>query len=249
MTSPEGRRPEFPAGLAAAICRLLDFAEEYQFWFKDREGRYRWMNRRSLLDYGLERVEQVVGKTDYDLSPPHIADQFRLDDERVLAGEEVVNRVELVGRFDHTAVWCLTNKVPVRDAAGQIVGTTGVTSPMAGREVEATWPTAALGKVVAHIREHHAWPLANEDLAKIANLSVRAFERHFRHWFRVSPQRFVRRVRVRMACRALVYGGRTLAQVATGHGFYDQSHFTREFHREMGVTPREYRERYRGRAG
>jgi AraC-like DNA-binding protein len=47
-----------------------------------------------------------------------------------------------------------------------------------------------------------------------------------------------------MASRALVYTRQSLAEVALGCGFSDQSHFTREFRRHFGRTPREYREHY-----
>jgi AraC-like DNA-binding protein len=75
---------------------------------------------------------------------------------------------------------------------------------------------------------------------------VRGFERRFLEAFRLSPQQYIKRLRVRLACHALVYGNKPLAQVAADHGFCDQSHFTREFHRQTGVTPRQYRERFRG---
>ena len=52
-----------------------------------------------------------------------------------------------------------------------------------------------------------------------------------------------------MASRALVSTRESMARVAIGCGFSDQSHFTREFRRQFGRTPREYREHYaRGRA-
>ena len=37
--------------------------------------------------------------------------------------------------------------------------------------------------------------------------------------------------------------------IATAHGFCDQSHFSREFRRETGMTPRQYRGRFRARSG
>ena len=48
-----------------------------------------WVNRAFLINYtidhGGERTSldsrDVLGKTDYDLSPAFLADQFRLDDE------------------------------------------------------------------------------------------------------------------------------------------------------------------------
>ena len=75
-------------------------------------------------------------------------------------------------------------------------------------------------------------------------MSVRTFERKFRNDFRLTPQKYLRRLRIRMASRALVYTGQSLAEVAVGCGFSDQSHFTREFRRQFGRTPREYREYY-----
>src|SRR5262249_38327936 len=48
----EGPRPHIPEihidALTRALCKLLDFAEDLQFWIKDRAGRYCWMNRRYL---------------------------------------------------------------------------------------------------------------------------------------------------------------------------------------------------------
>ena len=239
-----GSRGSLPGAAGRDVCELFDCIEDLQFWIKDREGRYDWVNRGFLLNYSLENRRQVIGRTDFDLSPHHLADQFRLDDARVLAGHAIVNRVELVGRFDHTASWSLTNKIPIRNATGRIVGTAGITQPLKGRPVEQNWPDVAMGRVIAFIRGHCAEPLTNQVLARIAGLSVRAFERRFQRNFRVSPQPYVKRVRLRTACHALVYTHQPLAQIAASHGFSDQSHFSREFHRQLGETPRDYRTRY-----
>ena len=48
-------------------------------WLKDREGRYQLINRELEQLFRLSR-EQVKGKTDYDLFPGHIADDFRVND-------------------------------------------------------------------------------------------------------------------------------------------------------------------------
>ena len=98
------------------------------------------------------------------------------------------------------------------------------------------------------MRTHHAEPLSNPQLARIAGRSVRAFERMFRRQMRLTPQHYLRRLRVRLACHALVTRGNPLAEIAAAHGFYDQSHLVREFRRETGVTPSEYRTRH-GTAG
>ena len=75
-------------------------------------------------------------------------------------------------------------------------------------------------------------------------MSVRAFERKFRAIFHLTPQKYLRKLQMRMASRALVYTEQPLADVALRCGFSDQSHFTREFRRHFGRTPREYRHHY-----
>jgi AraC-like DNA-binding protein len=75
-------------------------------------------------------------------------------------------------------------------------------------------------------------------------MSVRAFERKFRSSFHLTPQKYLRKLRMRMACRSLVYTNQSLANVALSCGFVDQSHFSREFRRHFGRTPRDYRAHY-----
>jgi AraC-like DNA-binding protein len=228
----------------SGVLDLFDALGGVQAWIKDRRGRYQWVNRAFLLNYSLSQPGEVLGRTDADLSPGHLAEQFRLDDEIVLRGTPISGRVELVGRYDHTASWSLTHKVPVKDASGKICGTAGTTRLIPETEALVVADDARLSAVVAGIRAHVGRPLGNPELAAMAGLSVRALERRFRALFHLPPQQYVRRMRVRMACQALVYSGSALAAIAGEHGFCDQSHFTREFRKETGMTPREYRQRY-----
>jgi AraC-like DNA-binding protein len=227
-----------------AVYTLFDFIEGVQFWIKDVQGRYRWVNRGFLMNYSLEKREQVVGKTDFDLSPPHLADQYQLDDKRVLRGESIAGRVELVGRFDHTSCWSVTHKVPLKDGAGKICGTAGITRPLDPRAAEVDVQDEWLGRVIARIRADCGRAWSNQEMAKEAKLSVRSFERHFQTQFGVSPQEYLRRLRVRMAAHALVYSELPLASIAEDFGFSDQSHFTREFKLQTAWTPRTYRKHF-----
>lgn len=226
------------------ICSLFDHIADVQAWIKDREGCYRFVNRGFLLNYGLELAAQALGKTDFELSPAHIAAQFRMDDQHVLGGQRIVGRIELVGRYDHTAVWCVTHKVPLEDQDGVIGGTAGITIPLSDRLPEPDLHDVAIGRVVGILQQRFAHKWSNEELAREANLSVRAFERRFLKVFRVSPQQYLRRLRSGMAARELVYAHQPLAAIAANFGFSDQSHFTREFRRETGMTPAQYRKQF-----
>jgi AraC-like DNA-binding protein len=233
------------------LVALFDCLDDVLAWVKDRDGRYGWVNRAFLVNYSLDGsrhgatpdLKDVVGKTDYDFSPAFLADQFRLDDEYVLAGNRVVDRIELVGQPDGPAVWNVTNKVPLVDENGAVIGTAGITRRLATQGP----PIASgheFGPVLAHLRDHYGTPISNRQLARLAHMSVRAFERKFQASFHLTPQRYLKKLRLRMASRALVYTGDGLAEIATACGFSDQSHLTREFRRHFGRTPRDYRDHY-----
>jgi AraC-like DNA-binding protein len=229
--------------VAPEVVELLDYLEDTPMWMKDEAGHYEWANVAFLLNFGVKTRAEIIGRTDYDFCGEVLANQYRIDDERVLRGDKILSRVELVGRFDHTARWCVTSKVPLRDAKGKIVGTAGVTRPLSQRE-EATPSDSPLSVAIRFISQNFADRITNEDLAKACGLSVRAFERQFQAAYNSSPHDYIRGLRVRMSCSALVFSRKSLADIATEFGFADQSHFTKEFRKFMAATPRAYRARY-----
>ena len=85
--------------------------------------------------------------------------------------------------------------------------------------------------------------IAIDDLAKMSNLSVSQLQREFRRLFDMSPSDYVGKVRL-LARRRLEESNEPVGSVALECGFYDQSHFTKAFRVEMGITPLEYRRRF-----
>jgi AraC-like DNA-binding protein len=237
--------------LAPEVIELFDYLEDTPLWMKDEAGHYEWANVALLLNFGVKTRAELIGRTDYDFCGEVLANQYRIDDERVLRGERILSRIELVGRFNHTARWCVTSKVPLHDASGRIVGTAGVTRPLPSHNPTTAAPATPVGSplsvAIRFISQNYADRISNEDLAKACGLSVRAFERQFQAAYHSSPHDYLRQLRVRMSCSALVFSRKSLAEVATEFGFADQSHFTKEFRKFMAETPRAYRARYQQR--
>ncbi len=231
----------------SGMMSLLDVMEENSVWIKDAKHCYRYANRGFLLNYGIENESDVVGKTDFELSEETIAAQFRHDDELVLSGQVIKDRMEVVGRFDHVPVWCLTTKLPIRNQYGRIIGTVGMCRPVPS-EIAAprSDEVKPLAKVIEFMRENIAHPCDNHKLAEMCHLSTRAFERKFRGVYFSTPQSYLRQLRIRMACQLLMSSNRSLAEIATSFGYCDQSHFGREFLRETGLAPSAYRKRFVG---
>ena len=93
---------------------------------KDRQGRKILVNRADLDQIGKPE-NAVLGKTDAEIFPPHIAAQFEADDQSVLqTGQAVLNHEELVINEQGRQFWQRTSKLPLKDAAGRIVGLVGI---------------------------------------------------------------------------------------------------------------------------
>ncbi|MFD7919188.1 GlxA family transcriptional regulator [Streptomyces sp. NPDC059740] len=104
---------------------------------------------------------------------------------------------------------------------------------------------SAVHAVHADPGERHA--LA--DLAALAGLSPRHFQRRFSSELGLPPAAYVERVRVEAAQRALAEGADPVEVVARRAGLGSAETLRRVFHRHVGVTPTEYRARFRSAHG
>ena len=222
---------------------LFDFLEDTRFWIKDAAGRYLRINRTFQLQYNLTNTDEAIGLTDFDLSPPWIAEAFRSDDQVVLAGKRVVNRIELVNGFDQAFHWYQTYKVPLRDDKGIIAATAGTARLLPGLKASA-FPVPKLAPALAALQDESVTSLTNVALARLAGMSVSAFERLFRHYLQTSPMQFHRRLRLARAASSLIQTTNTIAEIALSCGFSDQSHLTRQFKQMYQLTPSAWRARH-----
>ena len=93
---------------------------------QDLEGRKILANKVDLQNMGMASEEEVLGKTDFDMFPRHIAESFWQDDSQVLkSGEAVIDREELLAESNGEQRWQSTSKLPLRDETGKIVGLVG----------------------------------------------------------------------------------------------------------------------------
>lgn len=83
------------------------------------------------------------------------------------------------------------------------------------------------------------------EMARLAGLSPTHFNRRFRSLLKMTPSDYVLQRRVEEARRRLTETAEPVGEVGIGCGFYDQSQFTRMFRRVTGLTPLQYRKRFR----
>jgi AraC family transcriptional regulator len=103
---------------------------------------------------------------------------------------------------------------------------------------------ASAPRWLAHVRERLTSgpnPPTIAELAGLAQVHPVYLGRVFRRHFGMSIGAYARRSRLEWAAAQLSTTNEPLSRISFCAGFADQSHFTREFRRFSGVTPRQYR--------
>jgi len=232
-------------GPQTPFYRLFDHLPDVAFFAKDDQCRILCASQLFYERFGFQSEEEILGRDDFELFPKRLAETFRADDESVLQkGEARLNLVELFFNRQGIPDWYVTNKLPLRDASGKVIGIMGTTHSYDARK-SVLQPFFQLDKAIAYIREHFREKISVEDLAKQVHLSVRQLHRKFIESFGVGPQAFILKLRIQAACDALQKESALIADVGRELGFCDQSAFTQAFHRHIGITPRQFQIQFR----
>ncbi|MES2922033.1 MAG: PAS domain-containing protein [Verrucomicrobiota bacterium] len=86
-------------------------------WVKDDQGRYVYLTKPFEQRFGI-RLEDWRGKTDLELWPLGMAEEFRKNDLEVMAAGHAVEVIEVTRTADGEVTQWLSSKFPFRDAAG-----------------------------------------------------------------------------------------------------------------------------------
>ncbi len=101
-------------------------------------------------------------------------------------------------------------------------------------------PSRSVARMLERIHDAPRNAPTLAELAGIAGLTPYAALRRFRRELGTTPHAYLLQYRVRQAHKA-IGDGRTLADAALLAGFADQSHMTRAFARQLGLTPGQWR--------
>ncbi|WP_442484416.1 helix-turn-helix domain-containing protein [Aeoliella sp. SH292] len=229
----------------AQLLSLLNNLPATYFFSKDLAGRFVHVNPALAEVLGFADPAEVIGRTDYDLFPPEIASQYREQDQVVIdSGHAQNNHVCAVPNAAGVLRWYVETKIPLVDSSGKTIGIAGVMYDLekAGAMLE---PYERLNAAITHITNHFADKITLEVLAELSHLSVSQFKRVFKQHFRVTPSQYLFRVRINASCLLLRESSASVESIADQTGFYDASHFVKQFRTAMGKTPREFREQSR----
>ncbi len=104
---------------------LLTLTPSSVYW-KDLNGVYLGCNFSMLKMVGIASIDEVIGKTDYELTwGDEYAKQLRKNDQKVITSEKLQHFEERVELSDGTIVTVISNKMPLLNREGKIIGIIG----------------------------------------------------------------------------------------------------------------------------
>lgn len=110
---------------AEALYRSLVDNLPQSFFRKDLEGRVTFANRQYCTVLG-KPLKELLGKTDFDLFPEHLARKYREDDARVLQTGVAFDTVEAHKPPGKGIIYVRVVKTPVYDSDQRAVGVQGI---------------------------------------------------------------------------------------------------------------------------
>lgn len=224
---------------------LFQHLTEIAFFMKNRDFKLVRANQHFYRRLGLESELDLIGKDDFELFPKPLAKKFRKDDEQVMeSGEGMLGTVELFLNRQGVPDWYITNKLPVFDHQAQCIGVMGTVQKLDQARTLAT-KDELVSKIIQHIVENPGDKVLFSQVAKSFKISHRQLDRRFKDATGLTPQQFLNRKRIEIACKILREERTQLLDIAIDLGYSDQSAFTAQFRQCMGITPAKYRAEFR----
>lgn len=100
---------------------------------------------------------------------------------------------------------------------------------------------ARLKRLIGFVDENYMHKIRLTDFAEAENCSVSYLSRFIKNTLNQNFQEYVTSVRFNCACKLIAAGEQKLLDVCMDSGFSDYRYFSREFQKQYGMTPEEYR--------
>jgi AraC-like DNA-binding protein len=113
----------------------------------------------------------------------------------------------------------------------------------ADRPSDETNPRAlnSVGKALSYLEAHFDEAISLDELARLAHMSKRNFNRAFRAATHCTPTAYLLKLRLTHAAAMLRQYEHNVTSVAYEVGYHDSNYFARRFHSMFGIPPSEYR--------
>jgi PAS domain S-box-containing protein len=108
-----------------------------KFYFKNRKSEFSLVSQNMLSKSGFTRLEEIIGKTDFDIYSKAHAEEAFIDEQEIMkTGNPKVDYEEMESWPDGSITWVSTSKYPLKNNEGKIIGTFGVSRDITKQKLQ-----------------------------------------------------------------------------------------------------------------
>ena len=229
---------------AASFKELFNLAPLLCFYMKDTEGRIMALNQRNCDVCNIKSEWDAIGRSSAELFPAQYAEDYLALDREVLATKKPIHGRITRYPADRSMNFMISDVYPLTDRRGKIIGTARAYRLSNDTGAESLRYGQARA-VSVFVEKHYAEEISLGDLVSISRMSKSTLIRTFSAIFNMTPWHYLMTIRLNAVRKLLESTDKLLSDIAVETGFFDQSHLTRVFKKERGMTPGEYRRQHR----
>ena len=140
-------------------------------YFKDRDSRFTRVSDSMIQRLGVDNMEDLVGKSDFDFWDNESAQGFFDDEQEVIAtGEPMAKRCGEELRNDGKSLWVVASKMPLFDEDNQVIGTLGISKDLTELKETERLLGEAHEQLIAASREAGMAEIANNVIHNVGNV-------------------------------------------------------------------------------
>lgn len=193
----------------------------------------------------LHFTDDFLGKSFFNL--PEMEMVRKLLDKASLgieiSGESnVYTRRKLIDMQNETPAKRLLNLLDILTCLATTTDVKNILS--SGFTANNSFDTDRINTVLQFIMENYTNEIYIQEIATKLNMSVASFSRYFKHHTRKTFSHYVTEIRIGHSCRLLIEDDFNISEICYLSGFENLSNYYRHFKTNVGVNPKQYKQRF-----
>ncbi len=184
---------------------------------------------RELIEIERDKVPVL----DMNVKPEHLTNNLQL--------QQLINKLMLTFMKDHKAKDALVD-VMINELIIRLLQTKA--KDIILKESPYYQNNNRMSYVIQYIEDHINENLSVETLAKKAYMSTSSFYRKFKSYFGETPVDYVNRKRLELAKKLIKNSSQSINSICVACGFNSSAYFSRIFKKNVGISPKQFRDRF-----
>ncbi|MFP4380869.1 MAG: helix-turn-helix domain-containing protein [Candidatus Sumerlaeia bacterium] len=193
-----------------------------------------------MLSLPEDQLKKLPGYNALFLVEPSRRNRSRCQDFMKLAPEQLEKLMTLIRQLDHE----VEGEFPGYESMAQsllVQIMVYLSREYVNSDEESAQAMLRVGKVIGLLEQEYAKEWQLEALCRIADMSKSNLLVVFREVTGMTPIEYLIDIRLRQAMHLLERNDATITEIAYKVGFTDSNYFARQFRKEIGASPSEYR--------